>query len=42
MKGFGKRKVALATASELYDNLLNIYTTRYGKFTKAQKTRVKI
>ena len=30
------------TASELYNNVLNIYTTQYSKITKAQKTRVRI
>ena len=32
-----KRKVVFATASELNDKLLNIYTTEYDKLTKAQR-----
>ena len=31
----------LVTAFELYDKLVNIYTTQYDKLTKAQK-RIKI
>ena len=31
-----KKKVVLATAAELYGKLLNIYTTTYDKFSKAQ------
>ena len=32
----------LATVSELYDKLLNIYTTQYDKLTKAQKKSIKV
>ena len=31
-----------ATASELYDKLINIYTAEYDKRSKAQKKRIKI
>ena len=37
-----KTCVEFATASELYDKVLNIYTTQYDKLTKAQKKRIKV
>ena len=32
----------LVTASQLYDKLVNIYTTQYDKLTKTQKKRIKV
>ena len=32
----------LATPSELYDKLLNLYTTQYDKVTKDQKKKIKV
>ena len=32
----------LATPSDLYDKLLNVYTTQYDKATKDQKKKIKV
>ena len=32
----------LATPSDLYDKLLNVYTTQYDKVTKDQKKKIKV
>ena len=41
-KDFQKRKVVVNTASELYNELLNIYTIHYDKFLITQKKRISI
>ena len=41
-KDFEKRKVVINTASELYNELLNIYTIHYDKFLITQKIRISI
>ena len=41
-KDLEKRKVVINTTSKLYDKLLNIYTTQYGKLSEDSKKRVNV
>ena len=41
-KDLKQSKVVFATTSELYDQLLNVYTTQYHKLTIASKKRIKV
>ena len=41
-KDLEKREVVINTASKLYDNLLNIYTTQYDKFSEDLKKGVNV
>ena len=41
-KGLEKGKLVLATVSESYYNLLNVYTAQRNKLTKVQKKRMKV